>query len=96
MLAVSETSSLPPRPQPTKLDPYTRLIESVEIAATRTAATLPLAAAASGHPPRINSPDAALDLANQGIEVYLVENQPTIGGKMAQLDRIFPTDDCGI
>ena len=40
--------------------------------------------------------NAALDLANQGIEVYLVEKAPTIGGKMAQLDRIFPTDDCGI
>lgn len=40
--------------------------------------------------------NSALDLANQGIEVYLVEKSPTIGGKMAQLDRIFPTDDCGI
>jgi len=40
--------------------------------------------------------NAALDLANQGIKVYMVEKQPTIGGKMAQLDRIFPTDDCGI
>ncbi len=40
--------------------------------------------------------NAALDLANQGIRVYLVEKEPTIGGKMAQLDRIFPTDDCGI
>ena len=40
--------------------------------------------------------NAALDLANQGIIVYLVEKEPTIGGKMAQLDRIYPTDDCGI
>lgn len=40
--------------------------------------------------------NAALDLAGQGINVYLVEKEPTIGGKMAQLDRIFPTDDCGI
>ncbi len=40
--------------------------------------------------------NAALDLAAQGISVYLVEKEPTIGGKMAQLDRIFPTDDCGI
>ena len=40
--------------------------------------------------------NAALDLASQGIEVFLVEKEPTIGGKMAQLDRIFPTDDCGI
>ena len=40
--------------------------------------------------------NAALDLASQGIEIYLVEKEATIGGKMAQLDRIFPTDDCGI
>ncbi len=40
--------------------------------------------------------NAALDLADQGINVHLVEKEPTIGGKMAQLDRIFPTDDCGI
>jgi len=40
--------------------------------------------------------NAALDLANQGIQVYLIEKEATIGGKMAQLDRIFPTDDCGI
>lgn len=40
--------------------------------------------------------NAALDLAEQGIEVNLVEKSATIGGKMAQLDRIFPTDDCGI
>ncbi|MFX1260312.1 MAG: NAD(P)-binding protein [Promethearchaeota archaeon] len=40
--------------------------------------------------------NAALDLANQGIKVYLVENKTTIGGRMAQLDRTFPTDDCAI
>jgi heterodisulfide reductase subunit A len=44
----------------------------------------------------ISGMNAALDLANQGILVYLVEKEPTIGGKMAQLDRIYPTDDCGI
>ncbi len=40
--------------------------------------------------------NAALDLANQGIKVYLVEKSTTIGGRMAQLDRTFPTDDCSI
>jgi heterodisulfide reductase subunit A len=40
--------------------------------------------------------NAALDLANQGIKVYLVEKKSTIGGRMAQLDRTFPTDDCSI
>lgn len=40
--------------------------------------------------------NAALDLARQGIRVHLVEKNATIGGMMAQLDRIYPTDDCGI
>ena len=39
---------------------------------------------------------AAIDLAEEGYEVHLVETSPTIGGKMAKLDRTFPTDDCSI
>jgi heterodisulfide reductase subunit A len=39
---------------------------------------------------------AALDAANAGYPVTLVERSPTIGGKMAMLDRTFPTDDCSI
>ena len=39
---------------------------------------------------------AALDLADQGHFVYLVEKSPSIGGKMAQLDKTFPTLDCSI
>lgn len=37
---------------------------------------------------------AALDIANAGIKVYLVEREPSIGGHMAQLDKTFPTLDC--
>jgi len=37
---------------------------------------------------------AALDLANSGFKVYLVEKSPSIGGRMAQLDKTFPTLDC--
>jgi len=37
---------------------------------------------------------AALDLAEMGIRVHLVEKAPTIGGRMAQLDKTFPTNDC--
>jgi len=37
---------------------------------------------------------AALDLANAGIKTYLVESMPTIGGRMSQLDKTFPTLDC--
>jgi len=37
---------------------------------------------------------ASLDLANSGMKVYLVENDISIGGVMAQLDKTFPTNDC--
>jgi heterodisulfide reductase subunit A len=37
---------------------------------------------------------AALDIANAGFHVYLVEREPAIGGRMAQLDKTFPTLDC--
>lgn len=37
---------------------------------------------------------AALDLANMGYKVYLVEKKPSIGGNMAKLDKTFPTNDC--
>lgn len=39
---------------------------------------------------------AALDLADQNYQVYLVEKEPSIGGKMAQIDKTFPTMDCSI
>ena len=39
---------------------------------------------------------AALDLANGGIKVYLAECGPAIGGVMAQLDKTFPTNDCAM
>jgi heterodisulfide reductase subunit A len=37
---------------------------------------------------------ASLDLADLGIQVHLVERLPSIGGRMAQLDKTFPTNDC--
>jgi heterodisulfide reductase subunit A2 len=37
---------------------------------------------------------SALDLANMGNKVYLIEKEPSIGGVMAQLDKTFPTNDC--
>jgi heterodisulfide reductase subunit A len=39
---------------------------------------------------------AALDLADAGHQVYLVEKEPSIGGIMAQLDKTYPTMDCSI
>ena len=39
---------------------------------------------------------AALDLADARIRVTLVERSPSLGGRMAQLDKTFPTMDCSI
>jgi heterodisulfide reductase subunit A len=39
---------------------------------------------------------AALDLADTGYKVYLVEKEPSIGGMMARIDKTFPTMDCSI
>jgi heterodisulfide reductase subunit A len=39
---------------------------------------------------------AALDLADARIRVTLVEKSPSLGGRMAQLDKTFPTMDCSI
>ena len=39
---------------------------------------------------------AALDLADSGYYVYMVEKEPSIGGVMAQLDKTFPTNDCAM
>ncbi len=59
----------------------------------------------SGQPPTgavlvvgggISGMQSALDLANAGIKVYLVERSPAIGGRMAQLDKTFPTNDCAM
>lgn len=44
----------------------------------------------------ISGIQAALDLATSGFRVYLVERSPTVGGKMAQLDKTFPTNDCSM
>ena len=44
----------------------------------------------------ISGIQAALDLATSGYKVYLVEKSPTIGGKMAQLDKTFPSNDCSM
>jgi len=39
---------------------------------------------------------SALDLADSGYYVYLLEKSPSIGGVMAQLDKTFPTNDCAM
>jgi heterodisulfide reductase subunit A len=44
----------------------------------------------------ISGVQASLDLGNAGFKVYLVDQSPSIGGKMAQLDKTFPTNECSI
>ena len=39
---------------------------------------------------------ASLDLAESGFKVYLLDSSPAIGGRMAQLDKTFPTGDCAM
>jgi heterodisulfide reductase subunit A len=39
---------------------------------------------------------SALDLADSGYYVYLLEKEPSIGGVMSQLDKTFPTNDCAM
>lgn len=44
----------------------------------------------------ISGMQASLDLANAGYYVYLVDQSPSVGGLMAQLDKTFPTNDCAM
>ena len=44
----------------------------------------------------IGGMQASLDLANAGFKVYLIERSSAIGGRMAQLDKTFPTNDCSM
>ncbi len=67
-----------------------RLLEDV---ATKTVPVKPTALVGGGG---IAGLSTAVDLGDQGFKVYLVEKNTTIGGRMSQLDRTFPTDDCSI
>jgi heterodisulfide reductase subunit A len=67
-----------------------RLLEDVP---TKTVPVEPSALVVGGG---IAGLSAAVDLADSGFKVYLIEKNTTIGGRMSQLDRTFPTDDCSI
>lgn len=66
---------------------YARALEMFEVPVTKRALVI-----GGG----IAGISTALDLADMEIETYLVEKTPTIGGRMAQLDKTFPTMDCSI
>ncbi len=63
------------------------VLESVRKEADKVGAVMVLGAGISGM-------QSALDLANAGFKVYLVDKNISIGGGMAQLDKTFPTNDC--
>ena len=44
----------------------------------------------------ISGMQSALDLADSGFYVYLIESSSSIGGMMAKLDKTFPTNDCSM
>ena len=67
-----------------------RLLEPVP---TKTVPVVPEALVIGGG---IAGLSAAIDLGDAGYKVHLVEKNTTIGGRMSQLDRTFPTDDCSI
>jgi len=67
-----------------------RLLEDVP---TKTVPVTPAALVVGGG---IAGLSTAIDLGDKGFKVYLVEKKTTIGGRMSQLDRTFPTDDCSI
>jgi len=67
-----------------------RLLEDVP---TKTVPVTPSALVVGGG---IAGLSTAIDLGDNGFKVYLVEKNTTIGGRMSQLDRTFPTDDCSI
>ena len=67
-----------------------RLLEDVP---TKTVPVKPVAMVVGGG---IAGLSAAIDLGDSGFKVYLIEKNTTIGGRMSQLDRTFPTDDCSI
>jgi heterodisulfide reductase subunit A-like polyferredoxin len=85
------------------------IIEPGESAGTSDARPAGESVAAAGHEPGaeperqalvigggIAGIQAALDLANARIRVTLVEKSPSLGGRMSQLDKTFPTMDCSI
>lgn len=67
-----------------------RLLEDIP---TKTVPVKPVALVVGGG---IAGLSTAIDLGDAGYMVHLVEKETTIGGRMSQLDRTFPTDDCSI
>jgi len=71
-------------------------VERVKLLETIPTKTIPVSQRALVVGGGVAGIQAALDLAEKGIKVYLVERQPSIGVHMAKLNKTYPTDDCSI
>lgn len=71
-------------------------VERARLLEPQEASTVPVTRAALVLGGGIAGIQAALDLGDQGYQVYLVEKEPSIGGMMAKIDKTFPTMDCSI
>jgi len=66
-----------------------KIVQQEEPASNKTGSVLVVGGGIAGM-------QASLDCANAGFKVYLLEEQPAIGGNMARLDKTFPTNDCAM
>jgi heterodisulfide reductase subunit A len=76
------------------MDLVAAAVERVHLHRALTARKTPIEPAALVLGGGIAGIQAALDIAESGYRVYLVERDPSIGGKMAQINKTFPTLDC--
>jgi heterodisulfide reductase subunit A-like polyferredoxin len=67
-----------------------------DVQTSQSQVTMPLTGAVMVVGGGIAGMQSALDLANSGYYVYLLERSSAIGGLMSQLDKTFPTNDCAM
>jgi heterodisulfide reductase subunit A len=86
----------PPAATEKALDLVKMAVARVRRLASLTEAKLPMTQRALVIGGGVAGIQTALDMADNGYDVVMVEKQPSIGGVMAQLDKTFPTMDCSI
>jgi NADPH-dependent 2,4-dienoyl-CoA reductase/sulfur reductase-like enzyme len=87
-LPISRSSQLAPAP-PTATPGFPEVKPAIEPAGKTMGSVMVVGGGIAGI-------QAALDLADSGYYVHLVEKSPGIGGKMSQLDKTYPTNDCAM
>ena len=97
---IQEPEQSPPAQEPAQPQPPEQIPEQETTAATATPAPSPSTDGEVGAVlivgGGISGMQSALDLAESGYLIYLVDKSPSIGGAMAQLDKTFPTNDCAM